>query len=153
MKFNILDPTDRKPLLLHVVPTEHEGTQALKVIFPEKDSITMIKKNGVRLNAIDTDISPELVKAISKGIHSHIHENMQQTQHNDKSTVMKNILSILLLLMIAAITIVGCGSNDTSRNADSVATDSARIDTSNNPVGGLPDTAKLSPDTLQIDTL
>lgn len=68
MKFNIQDPTDNNPLLLNAIPTEHEGELALKVVFPEKDSITMIKKNGTWINATQTDINLELVKAIAQGI-------------------------------------------------------------------------------------
>lgn len=79
MKFSIIDPIDNTPLLLNVMPAEYEGQPALKVVFPEMDSITMIKKNEVWLNAAPTDISPELIKAISLGIQS------RQCQQENKS--------------------------------------------------------------------
>lgn len=72
MKFSIKDPADYTIIVLEMVPEEHEGKQVLKVIFPEKDSILMIRKNGIWSNATETDLNDKLVKAISRGIHAHI---------------------------------------------------------------------------------
>lgn len=85
MKFSIKDPKDDTPLLLRVVPITHEGEQALKIVFPETDSITMIKKNGLWINAGQTDVRPELVKAISRGIQFYIESNIRQQQTSYKT--------------------------------------------------------------------
>ncbi|ETZ23058.1 hypothetical protein [Pedobacter sp. V48] len=152
MRFSIKDPTDNKPLLLNAIPALHQGEQALKVIFPEKDSITMIKRNNVWTSAGETDLRAELVKAISRGIQLHIEQHsIQQKQNSFKITAMKNLFPILVFM--AGLALTSCGSSDRNKAADSLMTDSSRIDTSSNPDGGMPDTSKLTPDSLQVDTL
>ena len=152
MRFSIKDPTDHKPLLLNAIPTSHEGAQALKVIFPERDSITMVKRNNVWTNAAETDLRIELLKAISQGIQLHIEPyKVPQKQMKFKITTIKNMFP--LLLIVAAIALAGCGSSDKNKAMDSLMTDSSRTDTSSNPNGEMPDTTKLTPDSLQIDTL
>ena len=152
MRFCIIDPTDDNPLLLNAIPTSHEGEQALKVIFPEKDSITMVKRNKVWTSAGETDLREELVNAISRGIQLHLDQHsVQQKQNSFKITAMKNIFPILLFM--AGVALSSCGSSDGNKAADSLMTDSSRIDTSSSPNTGMPDTSKLTPDSLQIDTL
>ena len=151
MKFSIKDPTDNKPLLLNAIPTSHEGDPALKVIFPEKDSITMVKRNNMWTSAEETDLREELIKAISRGIQLHIEQHsILRKQNSFKIMSLKNFPILFFMLGVA---LSSCGSGDRNKAADSLMTDSSRIDTSSSPNTGIPDTSKLAPDSLHVDTL
>jgi len=152
MKFSIKDPSDGTIIVMEMVPEEHEGEQVLRVIFPEKDSILMIRKNGIWSNATETDLKVELVNAISRGIHAHIRQH--QIYRDPVSFNQKNLKdSLYTLLLVAAITLTACTGNKTSKDVDSLMTDSTRIDTASNPVSGVPDTTTIKQDSLHLDTL
>ena len=68
MKFTIIDPSENTPIELKAQPEDYQGDQGLRIIFPGKDSFVIVEKNG-QWNVMDeTDINPELIEAITKGL-------------------------------------------------------------------------------------
>ena len=71
MEIDIINPVDQTAQRLSVEPEDYNGTQALRIIFPNKDSFVMAEEQG-EWNVLDeTDINPQLIEAIAEGLKTH----------------------------------------------------------------------------------
>ena len=69
MRIKINDPLTNTELNLDARPEDYNGEQGWRILFPEKDSFVIVQKDG-EWNVMDeTDINPQLVEAIGKGLH------------------------------------------------------------------------------------
>ena len=66
MLITINEPTTDTEVILEAETEDYNGDQAWRIIFPEKDSFVMLFKNGSWQVMDETNINPELVKAIAE---------------------------------------------------------------------------------------
>ncbi len=71
MQINIENPIDQSVQRLSVQPEDYNGIQAVRIIFPDKDSFVMAQQQG-EWNVLDeVDINPQLIDAIAKELKTH----------------------------------------------------------------------------------
>jgi hypothetical protein len=71
MRFAIKEPVTGEQLMLDAEPEDYNGEQALRIIFPERDSFLLLEKDGEWQVLDEEDLNPLLVEAVVKGLHSY----------------------------------------------------------------------------------
>lgn len=71
MKITIKEPVTDTEMELDAQPEDYNGEPGWRILFPEKDSFVIARKNGEWQVMDEKDINPEIVRAITDALRPH----------------------------------------------------------------------------------
>jgi len=68
MKLTIKEPATDTELELNAEPEDYNGEQGWRIVSPDKDSFVVVQKEGEWHVMDESDVNPELIKAIGEAL-------------------------------------------------------------------------------------